>query len=121
MAAIGSAPTEDKSSRSAALRVVVLFGIVSLFADMVYEGGRSITGPYLALLGASGAAVGILAGGGELLGYALRLASGRLAAATRLYFPLTIAGFVVQMIAIPAVTVVGRWPAAELPVHLARV
>ena len=78
MAAIGSGSNEGKASRAAALRLVVLFGIVSLFADMVYEGGRSITGPYLAVLGATGAAVGIVAGGGELLGYALRLVSGRL-------------------------------------------
>jgi len=83
MAAIGSGSTEGKAARAAALRLVVLFGVVSLFADMVYEGGRSITGPYLAVLGATGAAVGIVAGGGELLGYALRLVSGRLADATR--------------------------------------
>jgi MFS family permease len=121
VAAIGSAPAEDKSSRSAALRVVVLFGIVSLFADMVYEGGRSITGPYLALLGASGAAVGIVAGGGELLGYALRLVSGRLAGATRLYWPLTIAGYVVQMLAIPALALVGSWQAAAVLIVLERV
>ena len=101
--------------------MVVLFGIVSLFADMVYEGGRSITGPYLALLGASGAAVGIVAGGGELLGYALRLVSGRVADATRLYWPLTIAGYVVQMLAVPALALVGSWPAAAVLIILERV
>ena len=121
MAGIGSGSVEGKSSRSAALRLVVLFGVVSLFADMVYEGGRSITGPYLALLGASGAAVGIVAGGGELLGYALRLASGRLADATRLYWPLTIAGYVVQMLAIPALALVGSWPAAAALIILERI
>ena len=121
MAAIGSGSAAGKSSRSAALRVVVLFGVVSLFADMVYEGGRSITGPYLALLGASGAAVGIVAGGGELLGYALRLVSGRLADATRLYWPLTIAGYVVQMLAIPALALVGSWQAAAVLIVLERV
>jgi MFS family permease len=107
--------------RAAALRMVVLFGVVSLFADMVYEGGRSITGPYLALLGASGAAVGIVAGGGELLGYALRLVSGRVADATRLYWPLTIAGYVVQMAAVPALALVGSWPAAAVLIILERV
>ena len=121
MAAIGSGSAEGKSSRSAALRVVVLFGIVSLFADMVYEGGRSITGPYLALLGASGAVVGIVAGGGELLGYALRLVSGRLADATRLYWPLTIAGYVIQMLAIPALALVGSWQAAAVLIVLERI
>lgn len=100
---------------------MVLFGVVSLFADMAYEGGRSITGPYLALLGASGAAVGIVAGGGELLGYALRLVSGRAADATRLYWPITIAGYVVQMAAVPALALAGSWPAAALLIILERV
>ena len=121
MAAIGSGSTEGKAARAAALRLVVLFGVVSLFADMVYEGGRSITGPYLAVLGATGAAVGIVAGGGELLGYALRLVSGRLADATRLYWPLTIAGYVVQMLAVPALALVGSWPAAAALIVLERV
>jgi len=55
-----------------ALRLVVLLGIVSLFADMTYEGARSIAGPFLAVLGASGTVVGLVAGLGELAGYALR-------------------------------------------------
>jgi predicted MFS family arabinose efflux permease len=105
----------------AALRMVVLFGVVSLFADMVYEGGRSITGPYLALLGASATAVGIVAGGGELLGYALRLVSGRLADATRAYWPITIAGYAVQMAAVPALALVGSWEAAAVLIVLERV
>jgi predicted MFS family arabinose efflux permease len=105
----------------AALRMVVLFGVVSLFADMVYEGGRSISGPYLALLGASATAVGIVAGGGELLGYALRLVSGRLADATRAYWPITIAGYAVQMAAVPALALVGSWEAAAVLFVLERV
>ncbi|TMB52864.1 MAG: MFS transporter [Chloroflexi bacterium] len=121
MAAISPGSTQGRGSRAAALRLVVLFGVVSLFADVVYEGGRSITGPYLALLGASGAAVGIVAGGGELLGYSLRLVSGRLADATRLYWPITIAGYVVQMLAVPALALVGSWPAAAALIILERV
>ncbi|MDP9272904.1 MAG: MFS transporter [Chloroflexota bacterium] len=105
----------------AALRMVVLFGVVSLFADVVYEGGRSITGPYLALLGASATAVGFVAGGGELLGYSLRLVSGRLADATRAYWPITIAGYAVQMAAVPALALVGSWEAAAVLIVLERV
>ncbi|MCL5883879.1 MAG: MFS transporter, partial [Deltaproteobacteria bacterium] len=59
-----------------ALKFVVLVGVVSLFADMTYEGARSINGQYLALLGASASVVGIVAGFGELIGYGLRLLSG---------------------------------------------
>lgn len=72
-------------SRPTAVRFVVLLGLVSLFADMTYEGARSITGPFLAVLGASGAAVGIVAGLGELLGYGLRLVSGLISDRTRQY------------------------------------
>ncbi len=65
-------------SRPAAIKFVVLIGVVSLFSDFTYEGARSITGPFMAVLGASATVVGIVAGFGELIGYALRLASGYL-------------------------------------------
>jgi predicted MFS family arabinose efflux permease len=98
--------------RKSALAFIVAFGVVSLFADMAYEGMRGITGPYLALLGASGAAVGIIAGTGELFGYLLRLASGRLAEKTHAYWPITLAGYVLQMAAVPAMALSGSWWAA---------
>jgi hypothetical protein len=93
---------------------------MSLFADMAYEGARSVTGPYLALLGASAATVGVVAGGGELLGYSLRLVSGRLADATGRYWPITIAGYVVQMAAVPALALAGSWPLAAVLIALER-
>ena len=37
-----------------ALKFIVLLGIVSLLADITYEGARSAAGPFLAMLGASG-------------------------------------------------------------------
>lgn len=55
---------------------IVSFGVVSLFADMVYEGARSIIGPYLATLGASSLVVGVASGAGEFIGYGLRVVSG---------------------------------------------
>src|SRR5437762_8457181 len=67
---------------SPALSFVLLIGAVSFFADFTYEGSRSITGPYLAILGASATAVGIIAGMGELLGYGLRVLSGSLSERT---------------------------------------
>jgi MFS family permease len=108
-------------TRPAALRFVIAFGVVSLFADMTYEGMRSIAGPYLALLGASSAVVGLVAGAGELLGYTLRLASGSLADRARLYWPITLAGYVVQMTAVPALALTGNWPAAAALIILERV
>jgi len=108
------------SLRSPALRFVLLVGVMSLFADMTYEGSRSVTGPYLALLGASAAAVGIVAGGGELLGYALRLVSGRLADVTGRYWPITIVGYIIQMAAVPALALAGSWQAAAVLIALER-
>lgn len=106
--AIPSSP----AARSSAFRFVLLIGVLSFFADFVYEGSRSILGPYLALLGASGAAVGAVAGFGELMGYTLRLGSGRLADATRLCWPITIFGYLVQMASVPALALTHSWPAA---------
>lgn len=94
------------------LAFIVAFGIVSLWADMAYEGMRSISGPFLGLLGASGTVVGTVAGVGELFGYLLRLGSGRLAERTRAYWPLALAGYTVQMAAVPALALAGSWWAA---------
>jgi MFS family permease len=96
-------------SRRVAFRFVVLLGLVSLCADMTYEGARSITGPYLAVLGASGLAVGLVAGAGELFGYALRLGSGYLADRTGRYWALTILGYAVNLGAVPLIALTGRW------------
>ncbi len=109
-----------RDTRSAALRFVLLVGAMSFFADFAYEGARGILGPYLALLGASGAAVGVVAGLGELAGYGLRIVSGRLADRTGLYWPITILGYVVQMTAVPALALAGSWPAAATLLVLER-
>jgi predicted MFS family arabinose efflux permease len=109
------------TGRSGALRFVLLVGVMSLFADCAYEGSRSILGPFLAILGASGAAVGIVTGLGELAGYGLRIVSGRAADRTRLFWPITIFGYVVQMIAVPALALAGSWRAAAALLILERV
>lgn len=111
---MASAPRAQHWTDSSRLRFVLLFGAVNLFADMSYEGARSIIGLYMAGLGASGFIVGAVAGFGELLGYTLRLASGRWADWTRLYWPATLAGYVVQMVAVPTLAAVGTWPHAAV-------
>lgn len=97
-----------------AFRFIILLGMVSLLADMTYEGARSITGPYLALLGANAAAVGFVAGFGELVGYALRFVSGYLADKTRRYWAMTIIGYAVNLLAVPLLALAGNWPMAAL-------
>ena len=114
-----AAQTSTWSARSA-LYFVLLFGVVSLFADFAYEGARGVNGPFLGLLGASGFTVGVIAGAGELLGYTLRLLSGRAADRTRLYWPITICGYLVQMLAVPALALAGNWPVAAALIILER-
>jgi predicted MFS family arabinose efflux permease len=110
----------DERTRTRALRFVLLVGVMSFFADFTYEGSRGILGPYLALLGASGTAVGFVTGFGELAGYGLRLASGRLADRTRQFWPITIIGYIVQMAAVPALALAQSWPAAAVLLILER-
>jgi len=72
--------------RTRAVVFIILLGAISLFADMTYEGARSITGPYLGALGVTATTIGIVAGLGELVGYAVRLGSGYLADASGRYW-----------------------------------
>jgi MFS family permease len=97
-----------------ALRFVILLGIVSLFADMTYEGARSITGQYLAVLGASGTAVGIVAGLGELAGYGFRVVSGYVSDKTGKYWLITFIGYALNLLAIPLLALAGNWPLAAM-------
>jgi MFS family permease len=117
----GGAAPPNRPANATAFRFVLMLGILSFFADFTYEGARSAVGPYLASLQASGAAVGIVAGLGEFLGYALRLGSGRLADATRRYWPITIFGYAVQMAAVPALAFADSWPTAAVLIVLERV
>ena len=111
--------TADRRRR--ALEFVLLVGAMSFFADFTYEGARAVAGPFLALLGASGLIVGAASGLGELAGYGLRLVSGSLADRTRAYWPVTIAGYIVQMAAVPALALAGSWQAAVALLVLERV
>lgn len=105
---------KNKKRLSQAMRFIILFGIVSLFSDMTHEGASSIRGAYLALLGASAGAIGFASGLGELVGYSMRYLFGRLTDRTRQYWPMTIAGYVLDIISVPALALVGEhgWVAA---------
>jgi MFS family permease len=106
---------------SAALKFVLLVGVMSFFADFVYEGSRSIIGQYLGLLGAGALAIGMVTGFGELLGYGLRLVSGRGADRTGWYWPITIGGYVLQMSVVPLLALAGSWQIAAVLIVLERV
>lgn len=112
----------DRSpKRRTALRFILLIGVLSFFADFTYEGARSVLGPYLALLGASATIVGLVTGFGELLGYGLRLVSGRWADTTGKFWPITIFGYVVQMVSVPLLAFTGSWQMAAVLIILERV
>lgn len=111
----------SNATAKAALRFVLLIGVVSIFADMTYEGSRSITGPYLAVLGATGTIVGIVGGLGELLGYGLRIFSGRAADRTGQYWPITFFGYIIQMASVPLLALAGRWELAAALIIVERI
>ena len=93
---------------------ILLFGIVSLFSDMTHEGASSIRGAYLALLGASAGTIGFISGLGELIGYSMRYIFGKFTDRTKKYWPMTIFGYVLDILAVPALALVGEngWIAA---------
>ena len=79
--------------------------MVSLTGDMVYEGMRSVSGPFLASLGASALAVGIITGAGEAVALLLRLFSGPLADRSGRYWSLTILGYAMTAVCVPLLAV----------------
>jgi MFS family permease len=103
-----------KADRKYAIRFIVAMGIVSLFADMTYEGAHSIIGPYLKDLGASATQVGIIAGFGELIAATLRLVSGKLADKTRAYWTITFIGYALNLTVVPGLAFAQNWQGAAL-------
>ncbi|MCE5316236.1 MAG: MFS transporter [Parachlamydia sp.] len=106
--------------RKQALGLIILLGTVSFFADITYEGARSITGQYLALLGATATAIGIVSGFGELFGYGLRLISGLLTDKTQRYWTFAFIGYGINIVAMPLLALVSTWPMAAFLIILER-
>ena len=102
------------SQRTKAIRFIVFLGSISLFADMTYEGARSINGPFLQMLGASGTVVGIVAGFGELIGYGLRLLSGYISDRSHKYWAILIIGYILNLISVPLLAWAGYWQIAAV-------
>ena len=100
--------------RKAAIRFIICLGVVSMFADMTYEGAHSVVGPLLGDLGSNAAQVGLIAGVGEMMAASLRLFSGRLADRTRAYWTIAIFGYAINIFVVPALAFAGSWKAAAL-------
>ena len=105
--------SDGRNQRQLAYRFIILMGVVSLFGDITYEGARSVTGPFLSTLGANAALVGMIAGLGEFLGYALRLLSGHWADRTGRYWTFAFVGYGL-ILAIPFLALAGSWQVAAI-------
>jgi MFS family permease len=101
-----------KHATQSAFRFVFIMGIVNLFGDVTYEGGAAINGQFLGSLGASAAAISVIAGLGEFLGYSLRLPAGYIADKTGRYWFVTYIGYFINTLAVPAMALAGSWQAA---------
>ncbi len=109
-----SAGARAEPNRISPLRFVVGFGIVSALADVVYEGARSVIGPYLGSLGASALVVGTITGAGEAAALVLRLFTGRLSDRTGRPWPQTLIGYALTAVCVPLVALTGNLAAAGL-------
>ncbi|MBI3581113.1 MAG: MFS transporter, partial [Nitrospinae bacterium] len=101
--------------------LVLIMGLVSLFADMAHEGARSITGPYMSVLGASGFVVSFVAGFGELLGNGLRIFSGYLTDKTKKYWLMAMTGYLINLVSVPLMGIAGGWRAMSALIFTERV
>jgi MFS family permease len=119
--AVAMTVRERVAAASPALKFVVIVGIMSFFADFTYEGSRSITGPYLGLLGASAFAISVISGAGEFIGYNIRMFSGRRADQTGRYWPITIGGYILQMTVVPLLALAGSWQWAAVLIIAERI
>src|SRR5437764_6197550 len=105
---------DAEHKRKAAIRFIVCLGVVSLFADMTYEGAHSIIGPWLKDLGATAFQVAMIAGIGEMLAASLRFFSGRFADRTHAYWAITFTGYAMNVIAVPALALASNWQMAAI-------
>lgn len=105
---------KGKKRISQAMLFILMFGVVSLFSDMTHEGASSIRGAYLDLLGASAGVIGFISGLGELIGYSMRYVFGKWVDKTKQYWSMTVAGYILDVLAVPALALVGEhgWIAA---------
>jgi len=91
--------------------VFILLGLVSLFADIVYEGGRSISGAYLAEINAPALGVASI-GVGEFLGLVFRFFSGYIASvfqSSMVLWGSTLLGYALTAFSIPLIAYAPTW------------
>jgi predicted MFS family arabinose efflux permease len=120
MPEVGKGGEKARSAKALAIQLIVVFGIISLFSDTIYEGARSVNGPYLKTLGANAALVGLVAGLAEMLGYLVRLLTGAWADRSKAYWAFTIVGYA-TLASVPLLALTGVWQMAAVLIVLERV
>ncbi len=95
-------------------RTVLWLGVVSLLADLVYEGARSITGPFLESLGASALTVGLVTGAGEAAALGFRLFSGPAVDRSGRYWRWMVGGYALTAVCVPLMALAPALGAAGL-------
>lgn len=97
-----------KKRFSPVFTIVILFGLISMFGDIIYESARSANSQYLNLLGINAAKVGLVFGLGEFLGYFLRLVAGILSDKSGKHWVFMFIGYG-MLIAVPVMGLTLNW------------
>lgn len=99
---------KHNSKITPAVAVIIIFGLISMFGDVVYESARSANSQYMNLLGISAAQVGLVFGIGEFLGYALRLLAGIMSDKTGKHWAFMFVGYG-MLISVPLIGLTMNW------------
>lgn len=99
---------QSKNRFKPAVTVIILFGMISMLGDVVYETARSANSQYLNLLSISAAQVGLVFGIGEFLGYFLRLVAGALSDKSGRHWPFMFLGYGMLLV-VPLIGFTMNW------------
>ncbi|MEW6088315.1 MAG: MFS transporter [bacterium] len=105
---VWAGPMIKSKEKQTAIMLIILFGIISLFGDIIYEGARSVYGPFAKIIGMDIVLLGFITGMAEFLGYFIRFISGYLSDKTKAYWIFTIAGYG-MIISIPLLSMASVW------------
>jgi len=112
-----------KKSLEKWLIVFLSISFTSLFADITYEGARSILGPFLEYVGASIIIVGFI-GIAEFFGYLTRYLSGLIVTylkSNKVFWFLVYLGYILNLFAIPLLAFANYWEIALILIFLERI
>lgn len=116
-----SAPdTKKRFNLSPAIIVIILFGMISMLGDILYEGARSANSQYFNLIGINAAQVGLVFGIGEFLGYGLRLLSGVASDRSGNYWLFLFLGYG-MLIVVPLIGFTQSWPILVILILMERI